>query len=71
VWYEITNRLREFLYTGGSIGSPPRFGGNLTTHTRHAHGVVARHPPATRTTTKNTPASNDATTPMTLTGNGG
>jgi len=38
---------------------------------RHAHGVVARHPAATPTTTKNTLTSNDAITPTTLTLNGG
>jgi hypothetical protein len=40
-------------------------------HIRHAHGVVARHPAATGTTTKNTPNSNDTITPMTPTLNGG
>ena len=40
-------------------------------HIRHAHGVVARHPAATRTTTKTTPTSKVATSPMTLTLNGG
>ena len=39
--------------------------------TRHAHGVVARPPAATRTTTKTTPTGKDATSPMTLTLNGG
>jgi len=38
---------------------------------RHAHGVVAHHPLATRTITKTTLTSNDATSPMTLTLNGG
>jgi hypothetical protein len=38
---------------------------------RHTHGVVARHPAATRTTTKTTLTLNDATTPTTLTLNGG
>jgi hypothetical protein len=38
---------------------------------RHAHGVVARHPTATRTTTKTTLTSKDATSPLTLTLNGG
>ena len=39
--------------------------------TRHAHGVVARHPTATRTTTKTTLTSKDATTPKAFTLNGG
>jgi hypothetical protein len=38
---------------------------------RHAHGVVARHPTATRTTTKPALTSNDATTPTGVTLNGG
>jgi len=38
---------------------------------RHAHGVVAHHPPATGTITKTALTSNDATSPMTLTLNGG
>jgi hypothetical protein len=29
LWDEIANRIRKFHYSGGSIGSPPRFGGNL------------------------------------------
>jgi hypothetical protein len=39
-------------------------------HVRHAHGVVARRPVATGTTTKNALNSNDTITPMTLTLNG-
>jgi len=39
-------------------------------HNRHAHGVVAPHPAATRTTTKTTPTSKDATTPKAFTLNG-
>ena len=38
---------------------------------RHAHAVVAPHPAATRTTTKTTLTRKDATTPTTLTRNGG
>jgi hypothetical protein len=38
---------------------------------RHAHGVVAHHPAATRTTTKTTLTSKVVTTPTTLTLNGG
>ncbi len=38
---------------------------------RHAHGVVAHHPPATGTTTKTMPTSKDATTQMAITLNGG
>ena len=38
---------------------------------RHAHGVVARHPTATRTTTKTTLTGKDATSSLTLTLNGG
>ena len=37
---------------------------------RHAHGVVARHPAATRTTTKTTLTGKDATSPLKLTLNG-
>jgi hypothetical protein len=36
-----------------------------------ALGVVAHHPPATRTIIKTPLTSNDATSPMTLTLNGG
>ncbi len=52
----------------------PRFGKKVTGRAsliRHAHGVVAHHPPATRTITKTALTSNDATSPMTLTLNGG
>ena len=38
---------------------------------RHAHGVVARHPTATRTTTKPAPTRNGATTPTGVTLSGG
>lgn len=52
----------------------PHFGKKVTGRAvpfRHAHGVVARHPAATRTTTKTTLTSNHATTPTKLTLNGG